>query len=149
VSLKRCEAPECGREFEPQRSTAKFCNATCRQRAARARKAAEVSVEADAAAGKADHPLVRAVRKELADADVEKSFNGQLALQLAHKLTDPTEKAATALSKELRTVMAAALEGRSAEPAAEDADDEPAEPDDEVTKARRAREEARKAAGLA
>lgn len=31
--IKRCEV--CGREFKAQRSTARFCSATCRSRAAR------------------------------------------------------------------------------------------------------------------
>lgn len=144
--MKRCEGPECTVEFEPQRSTARFHSATCRQRAARARKAAEESVEADVERGQDDHPLVKAVRGELAGAKAEHTFNGQLALQLARKLTNPEEKAATALSKELRTVMAAAIAGRPPEPSDDDPD---AEPEDEVTKARRAREEARQAAGLA
>lgn len=144
--MKRCEGPECTVEFEPARSTARYHSATCRQRAARARKAAEESVEADQERGEEDHPLVKAVREELAGAGRENTFNGQLALQLARKLTNPEEKAATALSKELRTVMAAALEGRPPEPA--EAEGEEPDPEDEVTKARRARDEARKAAGL-
>jgi hypothetical protein len=145
--VKRCEGPECTVEFEPKRSTARFCGPTCRQRASRARAAAAESVEADVEQGKNDHPLVKAVRDELASADAENTFSGQLALQLARKLTNPEEKAATALSKELRTVMAAALAGRTPEPGGDDDGDE-AEPEDEVTRARRARDEARQAAGL-
>lgn len=137
-----CQGPECDVEFEPVRSTAKYHSATCRQRAGRARKAAAQSVEADAKAGQEDHPLVRAVRVELEQASKVQTFNGQLALQLARKLTAPDESGATALSKELRAVMSAAL-------ATPDVPT-PTEPDpeeDEVKRARSARErKAREAA---
>lgn len=136
--LKACAGPECTVRFEPKRSTARYHSATCRQRAARARKAAAESVDADAEAGKEEHPLVVAVRTELEDAGRVRTFNGQLALQLARKLVNPEESGATALSKELRTVMAAALAG-TAEPSGAPPDDPPAE-DDEVKRAREARE---------
>lgn len=142
--MKRCEAPDCVVEFEPARSTAKYCSATCRQRANRARKAADESVEADAEKGKAEHALVRAVRLELEQAGKDQTFNGQLALQLARRLTDVGEKGPTALSKELREVMAVALAGQAPEP--EESLPDP-EPEDEVTRAREARErKAREAA---
>lgn len=145
----------CGRAFEAKRSTAKYCSATCRQRARRDRKAAEESVEADADAGRVEHQLVRSVRQDLEAADAVDTFNGQLALQLARRLANPDESGISALSKELRTVMAAALAalaGKSPEPepdgddtAADEGDDVP----DEVTAARRKRDAAREAAGRA
>ncbi|MDQ3432679.1 MAG: hypothetical protein M3467_10770 [Actinomycetota bacterium] len=144
--MKVCGAPECAVEFEPKRSTAAYCSATCRSRAARARKAAAESVEADARAGHAEHELVTAVRTELAAAAAVNTFNGQLALQLARKVAQPDETGVTALSKELRAVMAAAVDKR---PTGEDpAPPAESEDDDEVTAARRARAEARAAAGL-
>ncbi|MFT4081176.1 MAG: hypothetical protein QM638_01190 [Nocardioides sp.] len=153
---RECEVPECSRRFTPQRSTARFCSATCRQRAARARRAAEESVGADAAKGLAEHDLVKAVRLELEEAGKAMTFNGQLALQLARKLVNPDESGATALSKELRAVMGAALAGApsSADPADSagstdpgTASDHAVEEDDEVKRAREARErKAREAA---
>jgi hypothetical protein len=133
---RECEAPECSARFTPKRSTARYCSVTCRQRAGRARKAAAESVSADAENGLAEHDLVKAVRLELEAAGKAQTFNGQLALQLARKLVNPEESGATALSKELRTVMAAALEASVAAATPE----EPRPEDDEVTRAREARE---------
>lgn len=139
-----CQGPECGKTFVPQRSTARYCSATCRQRAGRAKKAAAQSTEADAKTGKDDHPLVRAVKNELEAASKVETFNGQLAIQLARKLTNPDESGATALSKELRSVMAAALEAAAP---AETVANEGAAEDDEVKRAREIRErKAREAA---
>ena len=92
--------------------------------------------------------LVASVREELEAAGRMDTFSGQLALQLARRLANPDESGISSLSKELRTVMAAALDGvtppsAEGEPAAAE-DDE-----DEVTRARRQREQARQAAGLA
>lgn len=85
--------------------------------------------------------LVASVRRELEAASAVETFAGQLALQLAKRLSTPEESGISSLSKELRTVMAAALEGH-VPPAAEE------QPEDEVEKARRARDaKARKAAG--
>lgn len=141
-----CAGPECSVRFKPQRRTARYHSGTCRQRAARAKKAAAESVEADVDAGKEDHPLVKAVRAELAKVDREDTFNGQLALQLARKLTNPDESGSTALSKELRAVMTAALAGAGQEQSPATA---PVE-DDEITRAREARErKAREAASRA
>lgn len=84
--------------------------------------------------------LVDSVHRELVQHEVVDTFAGQLALQLAKRLSSPEESGISSLSKELRTVMAAALEGRTP-PAAE-------EPEDEVDQARRRRDEkARAAAG--
>lgn len=140
-----CEAPDCDRCFEPKRSTARFCSATCRQRAARARKAAEAQAREEAKTDTpAEHDLVRAVRLELEKADAVMTVPGQVALQLARKMANPDESGLSALAKELRVVLAEATGAMTPVPAGE------VEPeDDEVTKARRAREEAREAAGLA
>lgn len=145
----QCEGPECAVMFVPKRSTARYHSATCRQRAGRARKAAAAAKAPDETPGeKADrdradeHPLVKAVLDELTKADKHQSFNGQLALQLARKLVSPEESGATALSKELRTVMATALATQT------DAVAPAPEPEaDEVERARVRRvEKARKAA---
>lgn len=150
---KTCEAPDCDVEFIPKRSTARFHSGTCRQRAARAARAAAANETDEAKTGTdAEHGLVKAVRAELEQVGKAGTFNGQLALQLARRLANPEESGSTALSKELRAVMAEALAQQA--PAESEA---PARggraaavgDDDEVTKARRAREQARQAAGLA
>ena len=141
--MKTCEGPDCDVEFEPARSTAKFCSATCRKRAARNR-GAEAAPAEDEAPG-ADDGLTASVRAELIKAGALDTFYGQLAVQLARRLTYPDESGISALSKELRTVMDAAVKSVP-EPAPEAASHDA---EDEVTKARRQREESRKAAGLA
>lgn len=138
--LATCDAPDCGNEFEPKRSTARYCSATCRQRAARARRAAadERFVPTDPDTGDAEHGLVRAVRKELEAAGALETVAGQLALQLARRIANPEEAGLSALSKELRSLLEEAKGSRKPEPA--DAPEPTPEPEDEVTKLRRARE---------
>jgi len=145
--VKTCEAPDCDVEFEPARSTARFHTATCRQRAARARKAADAHEIDEAKTDTlAEHGLVKAVRTELEQAKKDQTFSGQLAIQLARRLANPEESGSTALSKELRAVMAEALV--SVVPPAAGAGSEPAPPveDDQVSRARRAREDKARAA---
>lgn len=138
AAAETCAAPDCENEFVPQRSTARYCSATCRQRAARARKAAasEEVVPTDPDTGDAEHGLVRAVRNELAAADALTTVDGQIALQLARKLADP-DHVSSGLAKELRATIAAAKGASNTEPV----EPEPTpETEDEVTKARKARE---------
>jgi hypothetical protein len=135
--VQRCAGPECQVDFEPKRSTAKFCSTTCRSRAARAKKAAAESVEADAEAGKAEHALVRAVRTELTEADALNTVDGQLALQVARRISHPDTSGISTLSKELRALLAAvSAEKPGAAGSTESVEGE----DDEVTRARKARE---------
>jgi hypothetical protein len=132
---KVCEAPDCDVEFEPKRSTARFHSATCRQRAARSRKAAVEERESDD--GLAEHGLVKAIRRELEEAGKLETFKGQLALQLARRMANPEESSPATLAKALDNAMAAAL----AKPDGDKSDPDPgAAEDDEVTKARKARE---------
>lgn len=147
--LVTCAASECSNTFEAKRRDQRYCSKTCRQRASRARKAAEAAAEIDAKAeageGGAEHDLVRSVRKELGDA--AETVLGQLALQLSRRMADPKISGFSALSRELRSLL---VEAKASTPGGEGPapDGGPApEPDDEVTRARRAREEARQAAG--
>lgn len=112
----------CEESFEAQRSTAKTCSDRCRQRASRG------------SSGGADGGLAAAVRAELEAAGAVETFAGQLAITLAGRMAAPGESGISSLSKELRTVMASALEGVAP------TGDEGAEPEDEVDRARRARE---------
>jgi hypothetical protein len=135
----------CERTFVARSKRAKWCSSTCRQRAARDGKASVANTEAEAGTGLAEHGLVKAVRAELEQAQKVDTFNGQLALQLATRLAAPNESESVALSKELRAVMDVALGKPAAAPESEPAP--PVAVDDEVTKARRAREQkARQAA---
>jgi hypothetical protein len=146
---RRCEAPDCDVEFVPQRSTARYHSATCRQRAQRSRKAAEHQQAEEAKTDTdAEHGLVAAVRKELSAADALDTVLGQMALQLARRAANPQEPGLVNLTKEIRAVMTDAIGARK--PGGGDgADGDRGEPeDDEVTRARRQREEARQAAGL-
>lgn len=155
--MKRCEGPGCGVEFEVRRSTARYCSDRCRKRASRLRKVpAAPQVEpvvpaAEPPAGDGEHALVASVRAELEQAARLDGWTGQLALRLACRLA-AEESGVTALSRELRTVMAAALEGVAPAPSEgpdETEDQTEDQADDEVARARRQREQARQAAGLA
>jgi hypothetical protein len=117
-------------------------------RAAAKIKAAEATTAGEATEQSAvdKHDLVVLVRRELVRAEKLDTFAGQLALQLARRMANPDESGTTSsLSKELRAVMAQALEDQV--PFPEEKATDPGD-DDEVTRARTAREKARKAAGL-
>lgn len=101
----------CGKRFEAQRKTARFCGPTCRQRAHRGSEVPVAPVEVLPAQGASEPALVAATRKELADAERENSTLGQIALRLAAQLAvaADTGSGTAALSKELRAVMTEAL----------------------------------------
>ncbi len=167
----KCAGPGCRNRFVPARRTAKFCSASCSQRARRgtkkpaakpvatktaqakstkqpaAKAAAPKRTESEQTSGSAadNHELVVALRQELEEAEALDTFEGQLAIELAKRLVHPDSNA-SALAEKVRGARAAALElgGKPAGP-----DPAPPEPeDDEVTRARSRREEARQAAGL-
>lgn len=98
----------CGKDFEAQRKTARFCGPTCRQRAHRRPDAPAAPVQVITPAEPA---LVAATRKELEAAGRLETTLGQAALRLAEQMSDgrDTGSAMAALSKELRAVMAEAL----------------------------------------
>lgn len=134
----------CGESFEASNRKARWCSDRCRKAVAR-KVAAHVDTEATDSPTFDEAPpsgLVAAVKSELERANVADTFAGQLAISLAKRLADPDETGASSLSKELRTVMSSALAGVTPPAAQED--------DDEVAKAREARErKARYAAGQA
>ena len=116
----------CGVEFEARRTTARFCSSTCRSRARRR-----------AAAPKPDpgSPLVAAVRREVAAAGRLHTVDGQLALLVAAQLSGEGVTGATALSRELRQLVARVCSSRTSGPG------------DELSRARRRREEKARRAG--
>lgn len=87
---------------------------------------------------------MKATRQELEEANALDTVEGQIAMQLARKLTNP-DNVSPGLAKELRATLVA-VKGNPA-PGQPGADAEPVEVEDEVTQARRAREEARQATG--
>src|SRR5262245_6230304 len=108
----------CGKPFEAQKPTARYCSPLCSKRAQRAGVAGRrsdpvVAPEIGEASG-----LVDAVEKTLEAAGRLNSSMGQLALVLARKMATDHGTAAgvAALSRELSAVVAAALEGHSAAP---------------------------------
>ena len=129
----------CGEEFSARHRNARWCSDRCRKAVARS---AEKAAQPEPGVDGPPSGLVAAVTSELEAAKVAHTFAGQLAISLAKRLAHPDETGAASLSKELRTVMAAALAGVTP-PASE-------EEKDEVAKAREARErKARQAAGRA
>lgn len=127
-----CAEVDCSTWFTPQRSTARYCSATCRQRAAdRRNRPAKRSAEVDLAG----HPLVRAVESELRQVGALETVDGQVALQLARRLATPDESGASSLAKELRASLTAAVVGKSGT-----APEDSSAVDDEVEQARRRRE---------
>lgn len=91
----------CGKEYDAQRATAKFCGATCRQRA---KRGGEPGPESN----------VDRVRVELEEAGVADSALAGMALTLAATLDAgrDTASAKAAAVRELRaTLMAAKAEG--------------------------------------
>lgn len=142
MQLKRCE--QCGTQFEARKSTAKYCGGNCRTRASRNRTAAAINSggqTASPAAPKqpvggvvlvAGEGLVAQVQRELEEAGRLDTVLGQQALVLAQRMrvvSPDTGSSLSAISKELRTVMAQALDGVAIE----------GDPIDEVTRRREAK----------
>lgn len=153
-----CAGPTCKVRFTPQRATAKYHAAACREAARRARvKAAEPKPAKKTVAKKTTttpkvesasdkHDLVVALRKELEDAEALDTFEGQLALELAKRLVK-ADSPASSLADKVRDARERALAQTGAKPAAA-GDDDLDEEDDEVTRARKQREKSRQEAGL-
>jgi len=99
--LRNCDT--CGRPYEAKSTRSRFCSDTCRVR--KSRGAAPPPSAEDS-----ETPLVKATRKELAAAGQQHSALGQLALTLAARMsTEQTTAGLATLSRELRTVAAAAI----------------------------------------
>ncbi len=117
-----CTCRSCGSSFEAQRGTAVYCGATCRQRARRSGLTTAPVVPLPPPP-EDDPPLVVSVRAELARAKRADSVLGQQAIALAGRLATgsaDTGSAVASLSKELRAVMAEAMQGVPAAPDALD-----------------------------
>ena len=114
--IRGCDV--CGHPYEATRVSSGFCSGTCRKRNLRAPRPrlAETSPAAE------DYALLAATRAELEAAGRLDSMLGQVALLLAERMCEfDTGSGTAALSKELRAVMVAAVQGA---PAAADPVDE-------------------------
>lgn len=92
----------CGREYVAKRSDSRTCGETCRKRRTRGAVAMPELIEGNS--------LVEATRRELEEAGKVDTMLGQQALALAARMTGTeTPGGIASISRELRTVMAAAI----------------------------------------
>ena len=109
-----CNSPTCGKPL-PQTTGKRarlYCDANCRNRAAAARKANPDAV-ATLQPAPVDTTLADVVRRDLEAVGRLDTLPGQLALALATRIAAPgtTASSVATLSKELRALVAEALEG--------------------------------------
>jgi hypothetical protein len=113
---------ECGSLFEAKRRGAQFCGVACRKRSSlrdiAAREAGELAPVSSISSPETtenppESPLVASTRRELDEAGVADTVNGQIALRLALKLSQPgdTGSAMASLARQLSAAMAEALAG--------------------------------------
>jgi hypothetical protein len=102
----------CGRSFDAERKTAKYCGPTCRKR--KQRRGASVDA-LPAPPQPIAQSLADAVRADLELAGRLDTALGRQAVQLAERMASPfdTGSAIAALSRELRAVMSEALKDSS------------------------------------
>lgn len=111
---------ECGKPFDAQTRARVFCGTACRKRSSdrdiAARKSAEFSPlspisPSETAVLAPEAGLVATTRRELEEAGVADTVNGQIALRLAEKLSQPgdTGSAMASLARQLATAMSDAL----------------------------------------
>ena len=115
------ECDVCGREYTARRSSSRFCGGTCAKRSQRAGPAVMRARAAVLAGGEAPlSGLEQAVARELEQAGQLGSVTGLIAMELAYRVGSghETSAAVSALVKELRATMTAALAGvdRAADP---------------------------------
>lgn len=105
----------CGKSYEAQRSTKKYCGGTCRTAASRAGGAAPRAVRVASVPGVASVGLVSAALRELTDADRLDTTFGQAALELARRIASEefvqSGASVASMVKQLRETMADALKG--------------------------------------
>lgn len=107
------ECAQCGLPFVGQRSTAKYCSATCRARASKTktRVEAQSAAESTSTGGRRRRPLVTVTRRVLREAGVLDTVAGQRAVLLAERASNPAEtgSAVAALSKQVQEAVDMAL----------------------------------------
>jgi hypothetical protein len=103
--IRGCDV--CGRPYEAKRVSSRFCSGTCRKRNLRAPR--------PRLAERARPPKITRCSRELEAAGRLDSMLGQVALLLAQRMCEfDTGSGTAALSKELRAVMATAVQGAPA-----------------------------------
>lgn len=103
------ECTQCGGPNETKGRYAQFCSAECRA-------TSRLEPETPRAAEPEDsYPLADVVRRELEAAGVLDTALGQQAVTIAVRMADAAATALAPLSKELRSVMAAATRGAETE----------------------------------
>jgi hypothetical protein len=122
------ECAICSKGFEASRSTAKYCSPRCRQVARRGRVATDDSSQHQS-------ELVATIRNELERLKAIDTVDGQLAIELAIKITTPGMTGVAGLSKELRSVRSQ-IRAAAAPPAPSGP-----KPKDMVAEARKKREQ--------
>lgn len=111
---------ECGKLFDAQTRARVFCGTACRKRSSdrdiAARKNADLAPVSAISApdnpdSPPDSPLLATTRRELEEAGVAGTVNGQIALRLAEKLSQPgdTGSAMASLARQLAAAMTDAL----------------------------------------
>ena len=107
---------ECGKLFDAQTRARVFCGTACRKRSSErdiaARKNAELApISSITPSETSDSSLVSTTRRELEEAGVADTVNGQIALRLAEKLSQPgdTGSAMASLARQLSTAVFDAL----------------------------------------
>lgn len=107
----------CGRPFEAQRSTAKYCGSTCRANASMGAKPARTPAKKAISAPIGPDSLEAATLAHLQEVERADSVLGVQAVSLARLIESPSTmpSAVAALSREFREVMKAAMEGVAAQ----------------------------------
>lgn len=107
----------CGKRFDAQRKTARFCGPTCRQRAHRGTEVPVAAVEPDS--GSKPSGLVAAVRAQLEKVDRLDTPEGAIALTLAETMAAGGHAAqgVAALAKQLHASLEVATRGAETGPA--------------------------------
>lgn len=103
------ECTQCGGPNATKGRYAQFCSTDCRT------AARPVAQEPEPAEVEDSYPLADVVRRELEAAGVLDTALGQQALTIAVRMADAAATALAPLSKELRSVMAAATRGAVSE----------------------------------
>src|ERR1044072_6203140 len=100
----------CGKSYEAQRASSRYCSSSCRARKAQGATVREMRPPAESAS---ESGVVAATRRELEAAGRLDSALGQAALVLARRVESDrdTGSAAAALVKEWRATKAEALKG--------------------------------------
>jgi hypothetical protein len=128
------ECAICGRSFEGQRTSAKYCSSACKVKARRRREAPRPDPSDE---------LVVTTRLELERLGAERTWEGQLALRLAAALGGEGLSTAEFVrtSRELSRLMSVVEQKQKSQKSR-------GQPEDAVAKARRARDRKLREAGL-